>query len=231
MKKLLLFCLCCFSLLGFLDAQENNASLRMEFSSNSIFPLSNNIRTFIHPWNYYVSKRKYNYSLQLSAFHRISRRLDVGLGMGYANLDAYTTFTCDFCLLPVTDRIINPREEFSKFRAIEMPLELRIHWFKNARRISPYTSVGMTGRVYLLYTYSATGAQIRIDENDFSLGLNAGLGTRFLLGEQWSINLATHFMRSKYQEAVQGYGRLLPPEEGVKWLNECYVKVGLSRAF
>lgn len=222
MKKLIiLFCLnlCLFSII---DAQEKSASFRLELSSNSIFPEYDRVRNFNNGLGSQISKRVYNYAIQLSGFYRLTPRLDLGLGLGYANLDAFSNLNCIYCDSPGF-------VSYTKFRAIEMPMELRIAWFKKPRKVAPYFSVGATSRIYQLYGHTIEGEEIKIAEDEFSVGANAGMGIHFNLTEKWSLNVAGHYMISTYY-SIDGLGKL-PSSEQLDWLNEWYVKVGISRFF
>lgn len=226
MKNISLFCFLVLGWCSALQAQENSNSYRLELSSNSIFPQYERVRAFVYGWDSYIIRRKYNYAIRLSAFRQLNPRLELGLGIGYANLDAIVKDSCYLCTLPID----LPKVNFpiygvdTKFRAFEIPLELRINWFKAPRKIAPYLSVGLTGRMFTLYGFSLDGEQTRIRARDFSLGGDIGLGSRFYLTKQWSLNVATHVMRSKYYEVAE-------IKNEINWLNEWSVNVGASKAF
>lgn len=222
MKKIMTFLLFTFCVTSFIAAQEESDKFRLELSTQSLFANYDVLRSSDYT-GLNIAKRVPNFTVQISAFWALGDRLELGAGLAYANRDAYTTCYCAFC-----DKFF-PTEDFTRIRSLELPLEVRWKWLKEAKRFDPYVSLGANNRVPFgsLQVFSSEGGGLKFSR--LSSGLILGLGSRIHLYEKWSLLVAASV--GNYIQFNKEDDFFIPISGVDKVVDEWSVKFGFCRSF
>ena len=224
--------LCLFFMLFYLGqapllAQEETSRFRLELSNQSIFTQGNYL-VLAPDLKFYVGEKTYNYTSHLSGFWRLGNRLELGLGLGYANRDAY--IKSPFCFFaPCRRPNMLFADGYKRIRSLEIPLELRWKYWKSAKRFVPYFSVGIANRIPILDSSFFEDDKTRLSLADYTMGVVLGTGLQVRAFEKWILFVAVQIRKEnnfKFEKDSSVFGL-----EKKRWFNEAVVKIGIGRNF
>ncbi len=224
MKNLCLFLMLLCLGQASLFAQEEASRFRLELSNQSIFTQGNEL--VIGPnMNFHIGEKVYNYASHLSGFWRLGNRLELGVGLGYANRDAYVGRS--FCsYIPCRRPGDFFPDRYTRIRSLEIPVELRWKYWKSAKRIIPYFSVGIANRIPIIDSSVLGNGKTRLSLDDYAMGVTLGAGTQIKIFEKWSLLFEVK-IRKDSNFNFEKHSRT----EGIRWFNEGVIKLGLGRNF
>ncbi len=210
-----------------LFAQEEASRFRLELSSQSIFTQGSNL--VIAPnIDFYIGEKSFNYASHLSGFWRLGNRLELGFGLGYANRDAYVVIP--FCrLAPCRRPSGSTAEGYTRIRSLEIPVELRWKYWKSAKRIVPYFSVGIANRIPVVNPFFFGSEKSKLSPGNYVMGVILGAGTQIRIFEKWSLVVAIQIRKDSNFSFDENIYWFMFQES--KWFNEGVVKLGVGRNF
>ncbi len=211
----------------FLFAQEDTPKFRLELSQQSIF-LKGSILEITTGVGFLIVEKKYNSASHLSGFWRLGDRLELGFGLGYANRDINGETL--FCLGDNPCRRPEPLTwEYMRIRSLEIPVELRWKYWKSAKRIVPYFSVGIANRIPIFNQDYNSGEKARLSMGNLSIGVFLGAGAQVEVFENWSLLFAMEIRKdNNFKFKKDPFN----PKNGKdRWFNEGVIKLGIGRNF
>ncbi len=141
-------------------------------------------------------------SASLQVFYEMNERVDLGLGITYAEMDMSALLHCNFCFFIGGDRK-DPLATKKKLERLQFPLLVHFYPFGKQKRITPFFNGAFIPTKIKKPPLGAdhTGAHI-----NYSIG--SGLNVRIFPWMKWGLEANLSY-QSAVLENVEGYGRFI----------------------
>jgi long-subunit fatty acid transport protein len=134
----------------------------------------------------FTSKLEYrdlNFSTSLLVFTKISKKLDMGIGIGYSNQDLKSTYFCSNC-----QYIQKPMPKIDKMRILEIPIWARYNFTKT--KLRPHVDINLIP----VLKFNTDSGDVFLKNKH--LAFSFGAGANYAISKSTNLGLTIYYKTS-----------------------------------